>query len=343
MTTTARAQSDKPASATAVCHNEREIPAKTDKSELAGAVCHFERVRGRGDAEVARLAELQHGCVHRAQMLAAGLGKDAILRRVRAGWLHRVHSHVYQLGPRPERLGPVMAAALQLRGNAAVSGPAAAAVWGLLETVPETVELTVVGRNARPQPGLRIRRVPTLDHRDVRWKAGIPLTAPARTLIDLAAARPDPLELENALAQALHRSLTTGAQIRAALERAPGRPGSAMLRTLTAALAGAHTDPARTRSVYERKLLELIVAAGLPKPVTNVPVAGHEVDMLWPEHKLVVEFDGFAFHHDRKAFETDRLRDQHLVVAGYRVIRITARQLDQAPFAVIANLAAALR
>jgi hypothetical protein len=45
---------------------------------------------------------------------------------------------------------------------------------------------------------------------------------------------------------------------------------------------------------------------------------------------------------DRAAFEADRERDQVLAAAGYRVIRITARQLREQPFAVIARLAGAL-
>jgi very-short-patch-repair endonuclease len=56
----------------------------------------------------------------------------------------------------------------------------------------------------------------------------------------------------------------------------------------------------------------------------------------------VVEFDGFGYHSARRSFERDRLRDQRLVAAGYRVIRITARQLDRTPEAVIARVAAAL-
>jgi very-short-patch-repair endonuclease len=244
------------------------------------------------------------------------------------------HSDVFVL--LPQQYTCAMAAALHFKGDAVVGGRAAAAVWGMTDAFPDLVEVTLVGRNAEPQPDLKIRRVPTLHRDDIRSRHGIPLTSPARTLIDLAASL-EPLELESALAEARRRRLVSDTQLRAALERAPGRKGTAKLRELTTVQI-----LARTRSYYERKLLALIEAAELPRPLTNFPVEGLEVDMFWPHHNLIVEFDSVAFHSDRQAFERDRLRDQRLVAAGYRVIRITARQLDKSPYAVLARLAQAL-
>ena len=64
-------------------------------------------------------------------------------------------------------------------------------------------------------------------------------------------------------------------------------------------------------------------AQGLARPEVNVHLEGHEVDFLWRDQKLVVELDGAAAHHTRRAFERDRARDAELTVAGYRVIRVT--------------------
>ena len=44
-----------------------------------------------------------------------------------------------------------------------------------------------------------------------------------------------------------------------------------------------------TRSVIERRLRALIERAGLPAPQANVQVAGYELDLTWPAHRLVVE------------------------------------------------------
>ena len=83
-------------------------------------------------------------------------------------------------------------------------------------------------------------------------------------------------------------------------------------------------------------------SAGLPRPETNVRVEGHEVDAIWREQRLIVEFDGYATHGTRRSFEEDRRRDQQLVAKGWRVVRITWRQLTDEPIAVVARLAAAL-
>jgi very-short-patch-repair endonuclease len=63
---------------------------------------------------------------------------------------------------------------------------------------------------------------------------------------------------------------------------------------------------------------------------------------LWAPQRLVVEVDGFAYHGGRAAFERDRLRDAELQAAGYRVARVTWRQLVERPEALIARLAQAL-
>lgn len=112
-------------------------------------------------------------------------------------------------------------------------------------------------------------------------------------------------ELEPVVAEA-HRKLRlpVGA-LRDQLARNPGRPGTRALRSVLELPGGA----AFTRSKAERGLLRLIRAARLPPPQADVQVGGFEVDLLWPEHKLVAEFDGFAFHGDRVAFERDRHRD----------------------------------
>jgi very-short-patch-repair endonuclease len=160
---------------------------------------------------------------------------------------------------------------------------------------------------------------------------GIPLTTPERTLLDLAAVLPQ-RELDRAVEQAKVLHLTT----RAALLRCPSRRG---IRALERALAD---EPRLTRSEAEQRLLELLRAADLPPPRTNVRVHGHEVDLLWPRERLIVEVDGFAFHSTREAFERDRRRDAALQARGYRVLRLTWRQIVHEPQLVVARVATLL-
>jgi very-short-patch-repair endonuclease len=84
------------------------------------------------------------------------------------------------------------------------------------------------------------------------------------------------------------------------------------------------------------------VRAKLPRPLTNVVVHGYEVDLYWPEHRLVVEVDGFAYHSTRAAFEHDRLRDARLQAHGLRVSRVTWRQIAGTPEALLVRLAGAI-
>jgi very-short-patch-repair endonuclease len=229
-----------------------------------------------------------------------------------------------------------MAAILLFRGDALASSQVAGTIWGMLDEAPCQPELTVVARSNHSIAGLTVHRASRLHPDDISWRRDMPVTSPARTLVDLAGCL-DVVELENALAVCREGRLANDRQILAAIDRAPRHAGRGTLRRLLT--AGGLSE---TRSRYERRLLKLIREAGLLRPLTNKILCGHRVDMVWHEQRLVVEFDGFRFHGDRAAFERDRRRDQTLVAAGYRVIRITARQLDQEPFAVIARLAAAL-
>ena len=237
-----------------------------------------------------------------------------------------------------EALAREIAALLHVGDDCVLSHATAGAVWGVAEREPEAIEVTVSGRHVREYPGLRVHRVATLDVRDVGLHQGVPVTAPARTLIDLAGST-DRVTFERALAEARVLRLVTNRELRAALGRCPTRRGAALVR------ASLHEgdERTRTRREAERLLNKLISAARLPAPETNARLLGYEVDVLWRAQKLVVEVDGHAFHGHRAAFERDRARDQALVAAGYRVIRITWRQLEREPLVVLARIVQALQ
>ncbi len=101
-------------------------------------------------------------------------------------------------------------------------------------------------------------------------------------------------------------------------------------------------EPVWTRSEAEERLLTLIRKAGLPRPLTNAHIHDHEVDFFWRTERLVVEVDGFAFHRSAYQFERDRRRDAELVAHGYRVVRVTWRQLTRESESVLVRLARAM-
>ena len=59
------------------------------------------------------------------------------------------------------------------------------------------------------------------------------------------------------------------------------------------------------RSDLERRFRDLVLAAGLPRPQTNVVVEGYELDCYWEAEGFAVELDTYATHGSRRSFEAD--------------------------------------
>lgn len=286
---------------------------------------------------VAEIAAVQDNIVTWEQLIAAGVGRGAIGYRERAGVIHRLYRGIYLVGHAPPtQAGRARAAVLACGVNAVLSHRSAAELWGLLPELEDAVDVTVIARNPGIRPGIRRHRATELPANEIRSIRAIPVTSPARTICDLAGV--DPHHAEEALEQARVRRLVTDRQLRRVIEPAPTRAGSAFIRAL---LAG-ENGTGYTRSKAERAMRALIRSAELTKPLVNATLHGFLADFLWTDQRLVVEVDGYEFHRDRAAFERDRRRDQILTAAGYRVIRITWRQLCDQPLAVIARLAQAL-
>jgi very-short-patch-repair endonuclease len=269
----------------------------------------------------------QRGLVTTAQLRAAGLSEAAIAGRIGTGWLRRVHRGVYAVGPVDAPWMPEVAALLACGPESALSHSTAGAVLSVLARAPALVEVSVAGHR-RERASIRVHRVRAVE---AVLHAGMRVTTPIRTLHDLAGTL-GPRELARAVEQAQLLGLATHAELLTSLT---SRRSPALREALTA-------EPGLTRSEAERRLRDLVRRAGLPEPLTNVRVAGHEVDAFWPAERLVVEVDGFAYHAGRAAFERDRRRDAEVQALGYRVMRVTWRRMAEEPEAVVAQLAAAL-
>jgi very-short-patch-repair endonuclease len=267
---------------------------------------------------ISELAGRQHGVVTRAQLAALGARTAAIGRWARRGRLHRIHRGVYSVGHTVlTRSGTLIAAVLACGEDAVLSHRSAAELWRI---GPRSAHLEVTAPGRRERPGIVVhagRVIPAV-------LEDIPVTTPARTLIDLA----DVLTrrgLERAIDEAEYLRLDLKG-----LRPIPGRRGAGAL----AALLEERRTESRTRSELEEMFLALCERHHLTRPRTNEHVEGYEVDFHWPEERLVVEVDGAQAHRTRKAFERDRLRDAELTAAGYRVMRFTQRRLEREPVAV---------
>jgi very-short-patch-repair endonuclease len=311
--------------------------ASGDKSRPAVRICHALLVADTGAKGLSEIAAAQRGLVTREQLRAIGIGRGAMDHRLKVGSLHRVLPALFSVvSPLLEPLAAETAALLHAGDDCVLSHGTAAALWGFADN-PSFVAITVIGRNVRGRPGLDVHRVPELDVRDVRMKHGFPVTAPARTIIDLAGHAPASV-VERALNEARVLDLVTDPQLQAAMERSPLRPGVAAVRAILEDEEG----PEFTRSKGERELKRLLTRAELPWPNFNTKCHGFEVDAVWTQPRVVLEVDGYQFHGHRAAFERDRRKDQRLAAAGYTVIRITWRQLQGEPVAVAVRIAQAL-
>jgi Protein of unknown function (DUF559) len=261
-----------------------------------------------GDLEIGELARRQHRVVAVWQLLALGFGRGAIEHRLREGSLYRLSRGVYAVGcASVVWRGRVMGATLACGPEAVASHGAAGALHGLRPMSGAAVDVTVP-RSRHGQPGIRVHRVRSLhpDDRDV--VDGIPVTSVARTLLE---------KLRVFDLRAIERLVA----------RSRGRRGIKPLRAVIAAYA----EPPITRSELERRFIALCDQFAIPRPETNVIVAGRVVDGVWHEARLVVEIDSREHHMTTAAFEEDRRRDADLMLAGYRVLRITWRRLRDEP------------
>jgi hypothetical protein len=267
------------------------------------------------DQRIAAIAGRQHGVVTLEQLREAGLDEAAVRRRVAAGRLHRLHRGVYAVGHRSlSWRGRWLAAVLAAGNGAVLSHTSAAALWEFLRPIPGPIHVTVAAAVHRsPRPGLRLHRSRTLVRPDITRRHGIVVTAPARTIEDIRGGI-EPYLFRRALRQAELGGLRV--------------PHLGLVK--------------RSRSDLELLFLVLCDTHELPCPQVNVRVAGHRVDFLWPEQRLVVETDSWDYHRGSVSFEDDHHRDLELRARGFTIRRYTGDQLEAAPQAVAADLRGAL-
>jgi very-short-patch-repair endonuclease len=293
------------------------------------------------DVRISAIAELQRARVSRAQLLASGVSDSTIARRLRRGRLERLHVGVYALPHTSDLPLAAETAALLACGDGAVlSHHTAATLWGLRPGVARPVHVTIPGDRGFPAPtGVKLHRSRTIGSADICIHDGLPVTSPARTLLDAAATLPD-RDVERLLDEGLFvRRVLAIADVNEILSRAGNHPGRARL----ARVAATHSCSTRTDSPPEETLLALIRAAGLPDPQVQVYLLGYRLDFFWPELKLAVEVDAYGTHGSPARFEADRRRDARLLAEkGIVVLRLTRGTIEHRPFEALGLLARAI-
>lgn len=287
------------------------------------------------DSRIATLAARQHGHVTRKQLLSRGIDDDGISYRLKTGRLHRVYPGVYAVGHRRESPVDRAAAAVLACGSGAVlSHLSAAALWGWVRQWREPFEVTTTC-DRRPR-AIRVHRSGVLEVADRTRQLGIPVTSPARTVLDCAPHLDDArlTRLINDALQSLYLSRGALAEL---LVRCGRRTGAS--RLIPFVLAGGRP----TRSEFEDAFGTFIKRFGLPEAEINVQVNGREVDAFFRAEGVIVELDGYAFHSSWPAFERDRGHDADALATGLVTVRITWHRLINEAEAEADRLHAILR
>jgi REase_MTES_1575/Transcriptional regulator, AbiEi antitoxin len=295
-------------------------------------------------AGLASFAASHHGLFRQSDASDHQITRSQLRRLVEQGWCTSISHGLYCVAAAPRTGRQAILAEVWAHEPGAVASHRAAA----------HLEALVGYRNPRPEVTLhrgrnqrRNQRVHTsllLPEAHLTVIDGIPTTRVARTLFDLAGVEPAG-RVEVALDDALSRKLCTLRQINQvffALARR-GRRGTASMRALLEARGEGYVPPA---SELERRARRLFVERGLPMPSFEVHLGDQEligrVDCTWKAERLVVELDGRQYHGSVSAREADRLRDNRLMAAGWRVIRITWDDLRDRPDEIVDQIRAAL-
>ncbi len=292
------------------------------------------------EAIIGGLAGQQHGAVARWQLLLRGVTEQELKSRIASGYLLPVHRGVYLVGHLATApLAYEAAASLAYRNGAVISHRSAAKIHKLLPWPPSGSVWVTTARGDSDRKGLTVRGA-TLDPQDITINERIPITTPARTILDCAAilAADEDYRLEEMCAQAHANHGVKLPQLVDQIERNPGRRGVARLAKLLAK----HPEVALLKSNLEQKLLKLVRESDLPNPETNQWVHGINVDQLWREQRVVVEADSYQFHSHSKPWAKDVGKTNELQLHGYIVLRFTWFDVTQRPGWVLEKIRRAL-
>ena len=286
------------------------------------------------DVQLNRLAARQYSLAHHDHALEVGMTPRQVQDRLAAGLLVPVHRGVYRLAGVPESAEQALLAACMAAGRGSVaSHRSAAALWRLRGVECQHPEVTVPGTACPTLRSVVVHRTDRLEPVDVSRCSRVPVTTPARTLLDLGAVVAVEA-VESALEDALMRRLVTFELLGRTLGRlgGPGRRGAGVLRQLVQ-----ERDPttAPTQSVLEDALLRVLRQGGLPRPVRQYQVGGAWVDFAYPGLRLGIEADSGIWHGGRLDVQRNSDKGNALVARGWRVLHFTWGDVRRRPAYVV--------
>jgi hypothetical protein len=282
------------------------------------------------NAHLLALARNQDDIVARWQLAAAGWTERNVAHHVRANAWRIIHTGVYALTQAPLTQRQRWIAATLTAPDTVLSHASAGACWGFRPFAGAFEVVTRAGTGGPKQLGALLICRSSVPADDVTTHEGIRITTAARTLLDLSRSI-SPVNTRRAFRESIRLKCTTAQEIRATIERHPGRRGSSLLGDLARRYATIPYD--RTRSDAESRGLEVVQDAGRVVPEVNVPIAGELADFVWRDRGVIIEIDGPQFH----LFPAEDLRKQRLwEQTGYEVRRISSDPVYDEPDRLVA-------
>ena len=286
----------------------------------------------------------QHGVFSVRDLARLGVTPSARRHRIDGGRWVTVHDRVYAVsGACLSWRGSLMASCLAGGASAVTSHRAAGVLHGFPAMAEGVVEITCRRWRRSKESSLIVHETEALEPAP-RWEVDrIPVTSPARTLLDLGAVC-SPTVVEMGLDFALRTGQVTLGGVRGLLDDVGrrGRNGTGVLR----AILDARGTQRSTESPQETRLVRLLRNHGFTGFVPQFEVRQHgrfvaRVDVAFPASRVALEFDSYRHHTGRDALIRDSTRRNALIAAGWTVITVTAADLRNVS-AVFASLRAAL-
>jgi hypothetical protein len=292
-------------------------------------------------AELHELTERQCGVLAARQLTQAGVTKNAINAKVRAGRWRRMHRGVYAtFSGEPPRLAQLWAAVLGAGPSAMLSHQTAAELARLTDKPSELVHVTVpITRRVEKSQGIVI-------HYSTRAREALhparlpPQTRIEETVLDLASAAKTFDDACGWVTRSLQRGLTTQASLGHYLElRRKIRWRAELAELLTLDAAGLHSVlELRYRRDVERP-------HGLPKGTRQARFrrGDHNEyrDVLYEAYLTAVELDG-ELAHIGAAWRRDARRDNAAAADGIVTLRYVWFDVTMSPCEVAAEVARVL-
>lgn len=293
------------------------------------------------DLEILELGLAQGGVVTRIQALDLGFTTHQIATRVRRQQWIPLGRTAYRVAPVTGHIELCRAAVAALP-SPVVSHETAAELHKFPDIRRGLSVVTVHTRTTHDFEGLVVHRAHDIRPEDVVQIAELPVTSPARTVIDLAARISDDrlTRLADDLIARRVIRMTDLEEVAAHTCRR-GRPGSAAIGEY---LMQRLKSPA-IGSELERRGRALLALVG-PEPFVSefsIPWAPwRRFDDAYVDHRLAIEWDSRSFHLRMDAFQTDRERDRDAVVNEWRILRFTWSDVTERRHEVISTVRAAL-